>query len=396
MKLLVLTEIFPPQNGGSGRWFWETYRRLPRPMVHIVAGQHQDEKAFDATHDVSISRIPLRFRPWTIMSWRGFQNYALTSWRLFRIMSRQRIEMIHCGRCLPEGLLALAMRRLRGTPYACYVHGEELGTAQICREWKFLTKLALNNAEFILVNSRNSQRLLKEQWGIPDTRLRLFYPGVDTTRFTPANRDERCRQRLGWNDRPVVLTVARLQRRKGHDIMILAMADIRKVFPNVLYVIAGNGEERTTLQSLARQHGVAGNVQFMGEVDERTLVECYQQCDLFALPNRQIAEDFEGFGMVLLEAQACGKPVLAGASGGTSETMNSPHTGRTVPCERPEALAAAVIDLLSDSDRLAQMGKAARAWAVERFDWSVVGRQAEMMFRRAAPNGCPSSQPAYA
>jgi phosphatidylinositol alpha-1,6-mannosyltransferase len=122
-------------------------------------------------------------------------------------------------------------------------------------------------------------------------------------------------------------------------------------------------------------------------VDDAALVRCYQQCDLFALPNRQVGQDIEGFGMVLVEAQACGRPVLAGASGGTSETMRVPETGCVAPCEGPDLLAAAVAELLGDVERLERMGAAARQWVVEHLDWGALSRQARELFAggRAAP-----------
>jgi phosphatidylinositol alpha-1,6-mannosyltransferase len=115
-------------------------------------------------------------------------------------------------------------------------------------------------------------------------------------------------------------------------------------------------------------------------VDDDRLVQLYQQCDLFMLPNRQVGRDIEGFGMVLLEAQSCGKPVIAGASGGTAETMRIPETGLAIPCDEPGNLAAAVVELLADPGRRARMGAAAREWVVERFDWGNLSRQAEALF----------------
>jgi phosphatidylinositol alpha-1,6-mannosyltransferase len=167
--------------------------------------------------------------------------------------------------------------------------------------------------------------------------------------------------------------------------MIRALAAIREAVPGVLYAVAGDGEERATLEELAGQSGLREHVQFLGEVDDDRLVRCYQQCDLFVLPNRQVGRDIEGFGMVLLEAQACGKPVIAGASGGTAETMRIPETGLVVPCDGPGELAAAVVALLDDPGRRARMGAAARAWVVERFDWESLSQQAEAIFRGRSP-----------
>ena len=164
------------------------------------------------------------------------------------------------------------------------------------------------------------------------------------------------------------------------------MSRARAAVPHVLYSIVGDGEERTALEDLVASRGLACHVQFLGEIADDRLVQCYQQCDLFVLPNRQVGRDIEGFGMVLLEAQACGKPVIAGDSGGTAETMRIPDTGLVVPCDGPDAVAGVVIDLLGDCERRARMGAAARDWVVEHFDWESLSRQAEAMFDAEAPN----------
>jgi phosphatidylinositol alpha-1,6-mannosyltransferase len=123
------------------------------------------------------------------------------------------------------------------------------------------------------------------------------------------------------------------------------------------------------LKELVAKENLGDFVQFLGGVTDDVMTKCYQQCDLFALPNRTIDGDIEGFGMVLLEAQACGKPVLAGDSGGTAETMDIPHTGRVVNCDSHELLAEQLVDLLSDPVRLRTMSTAARTWVETRFDW---------------------------
>ncbi len=166
--------------------------------------------------------------------------------------------------------------------------------------------------------------------------------------------------------------------------MIRALPILRRRFPDVLYAIVGEGWEREYLDRLVAEHGVADLVQFRGVPSDGELIQCYQQCDVFALPNRQVGWDFEGFGMVLLEAQACGKPVIAGLSGGTRETLNPSHTGVLVPCETPEALADAVCAIFDDPDRRSAMGRDARDWVVRHFDWGVLSEQARTAFSSAS------------
>jgi phosphatidylinositol alpha-1,6-mannosyltransferase len=383
LTCLLVSDIFPPKTGGSGRWFWEIYRRLPRRDYRIAAGEDPRHADFDRGHDLRVVRLPLTMRAWGLCSVEGLRGYWRTVRRLRAVMREEPIDRIHCARCLPEGVMALALSWWCGVPYNCYVHGEDVNTASTSRELRWLVHRVLRGAEFVIPNSRNTERILKEEWRLPDERIRLLHPGVDTRRFVPAARCPQTRARLGWDDRPVLLTVGRLQKRKGHDQMIRALRTIRQAFPDILYAIVGAGEERPFLQDQILREGLEKHVQFLGELGDDELIHCYQQCDLFVLPNRQVGRDIEGFGMVMLEAQACGKPVLAGASGGTAETMRIPDTGRVVNCDGPDELAAVVLELLGDSDQLARMGRAARPWVVDHFDWDALSRQAAEMFRPA-------------
>jgi phosphatidylinositol alpha-1,6-mannosyltransferase len=380
MTTLLVSDNFPPRTGGSGRWFWEVYRRLPRDRFLVAAGEHPRQAEFDTGHDVRVVRLPLTLPAWGLRSVAGLRGYAGTVRRLAALIRAEGVLELHCGRCLPEGFMAWLLSWWAHLPYVCYVHGEDVMTAGTSRELSWMVRRVLGAAKFVVANSRNTAGLLTGRWGLPPERVRLLHPGVDTSRFVPAPRDPAARARLGWGDRPVVLTVGRLQKRKGHDMMIRALASIRARVGSVLYAVVGDGEERATLEALAAAEGVAADVRFLGEVDDDALAECYRQCDLFALPNRQVGEDIEGFGMVLLEAQACGRPVLAGASGGTAETMRAAETGVVVPCDEPAALADAVAGLLADPARLARMGTEAREWVVERFDWEALARQARDLF----------------
>jgi phosphatidylinositol alpha-1,6-mannosyltransferase len=380
---LVISEVFPPKTGGSGRWFWELYRRLPRGEYVIAAGEDPRQDEFDRTHDLRIRRIPLSVRQWGLRSREGLAGYARAIRRLGSIMRRERVECIHVGRCLPEGLLALAFKLFAGTPYICYAHGEELTCAGSSRELRWLMRRVFSGAGRVICNSRNTWKLLRSSWGLPESRLAILHPGVDTQWFVPVERDARVRAELGWGDRPVILTVGRLQKRKGHDMMIRALGQIRATVPEVQYAIVGDGEERAALEQLAVTEGVADQVRFHGEADEATLLRCYQQCELFVLPNRQVGEDIEGFGMVLVEAQACGKPVIAGDSGGTAETMRVGETGEVVDCRGPDQLAELVTGFLSEPARRGKMGRAARAWTLQEFDWTKLSQKAESLFRRS-------------
>lgn len=395
MRTMLLSENFPPATGGSARWFWEIYRRLDPADTLIVAGDHREHQSFDQTHNLNVHRLRLTFADWGIFSLEGFVDYRRTTRILRRLVREHDVQQFHCGRCLPEGWLALRLLAERGVPYAQYVHGEELQSMASSRQLRWMGRRVLRGAALVIANSRNTACLLRRDWRVPEGRLAVLHPGVDSTRFHPAEPDADLRAGFGWSDRPVLLTVGRLQQRKGHDMMIRALPTIRTHVPEVIYSIVGDGERRSELQQLARELNVTDHVQFLGQLHDDDMIHAYQQCDLFALPNREVAGDFEGFGMVLLEAQACGQPVLAGDSGGTAETMQTDQTGVIVDCTQPDPLAHAVIELLNDPERRQQMGAAARQWIVDHFDWSALAEQAQRAFDLIPP-ASRTSRPADA
>ena len=384
MRTLLLTEVFPPRKGGSGRWLWELYRRLPDLDLHVAAGATAGDEAFDRTHQLRLRRLPLYFSNWGVWDLKGASHYLRALPGFAAALLRTRPQIIHCGKSLPEGILALLARRLGGIPFACYAHGEELTLATTSGQLRRWNQRVLAAASGVIANSEHTKALLVREWGVPAAKVRVMHPGVDTSVFVPEPRTAAARERLGWSGRTVVLTVGALQKRKGQDMMIRALPEIRRQCPDILYVMIGEGWERGYLDALVAECGVADAVQFRGIPSDDELIECYQQCDLFVLANRQVGWDFEGFGIVLLEAQACGRPVIAGRSGGAPETVDEGRSGELVSGDSPEAIAAAVTRLLHAPELREAMGARGRAWVVERFDWSVLTRQARDVFASIA------------
>lgn len=379
-KTLLLSEIFPPLKGGSGRWFWEVYTRLPKEKVVIAAGESEHTTEFDKTHPMNCYRLPLSSWSWGLKSLTGLKFY----WRVFRavlkLVKQEKIEAIHCGRCLPEGFIGFLINKYKGIPYICYIHGEDVETAATSRELSWIVEKALTHADKLICNSQNTANILLNSWHTDPQKTFIVNPGVDTQVFVPAEPDKSIKTQLGWNQRPVILTVGRLQERKGHDILIQSLPDIIKQHPQVLYAIIGDGENKTSLQELVANLELNDHVMFMSELSDQQMIQCYQQCDLFVLPNRSVGRDIEGFGMVLVEAQACAKPVIAGDSGGTAETMLLNETGFIVDCTSPKHLPKKISLLLGDNKLAQSMGQKGRKHVVNTLDWVNLTKQASDLF----------------
>ena len=156
-KSLLLSEIFPPVKGGSGRWFWEMYTRLPNEKVVVAAGTTAETKEFDKGHSLNVYRIALSSFSWGIKSLSGLGFYWKAFWQVRRIVKANNIELIHCGRCLPEGVIAWLIKKIFKVPYLCYIHGEDVETAATSRELSWLVNKVLNEASHLIANSKNTE-----------------------------------------------------------------------------------------------------------------------------------------------------------------------------------------------------------------------------------------------
>jgi phosphatidylinositol alpha-1,6-mannosyltransferase len=162
-------------------------------------------------------------------------------------------------------------------------------------------------------------------------------------------------------------------------MVLRALPRIAQAIPQVQYVIVGRGEELASLKALAQSLGVATRVVFAGEVSDQELAVYYAACDLFIMPNRQLDADIEGFGMVFLEAGAAGKPVIGGISGGTDDAIVHEVTGFRVDGTDVDAIAAAVVSLLTDTVKAKAMGEAGRRRVEREFTWEVVVEQTRQL-----------------
>ena len=379
-KTLLLTENFPPKEGGSGRWFWELYSRLPNDKVLIVANDTPEGREFDKTHELDIVRIELESTEWGLASTRGLGFYWETIRKVLKLIKGHGIEEVHCGRVIPEGVIARALKLLAGARYNCFVHGEDVETAATSREHSLLVKNVCKNASMLICNSENTANIVRKLGFDSGSKCEVLHPGVDTSRFEVAAPNTSFRQQMGWLGKRVLLTVGRLQRRKGQDFLIKSMPALLKEFPDLFYAVVGRGECYDELISLVDQHKLHDNVCVYPDMDDEALIKCYQQCDIFILPNRTIDNDIEGFGMVLVEAQVCGKPVIAGDSGGTRETMNIGKTGHIIDCSSTENLLKELSPILRNRE-IVDGAVDIADYAKSRFNWDQHVAKAKLLFK---------------
>jgi len=386
--ILLLTELFPPAVGGSAVLLSGIYSRLPHDVVVLTDASASPGAADERLGGLRIVRRPIATRHWGLLDFGGLRHHVRVARqaRTFGVNS-----IVHCARALPEGLAAALSRTFGGPRFVCWTHGEDLVSASTSRELSLLTRWIYRCASAAVANSRNTARLLADI-GVPQDKIEIVYPAVDASRFHPDVDGRWLRRRIGVDDHTVLLlSVGRLQRRKGHDMTLRALALLREqasqpneMTPKVHYAIVGDGQERERLERLAVQCGVGDRVTFLGEVPADHLPAWYAASDVFVMPNRVDDGDIEGFGIVFLEAAATARPTIGGESGGVPEAIERNETGLLVDGADPRSIAEA-IHVLARAPRLrTRLGNAGRDRVLQRFTWARAAQQIADLHDRVA------------
>jgi phosphatidyl-myo-inositol dimannoside synthase len=382
--VILVTELFPPTVGGSAVLFANIYSRLRTLDVVLITEEIPlpEGHAYPFTQTV---RMQINRHTWTLLNGISFRRYIGLA-RAIAAQAAKRPGIAHCARALPEGVSALIARRLMsGPPYVCWTHGEELVTYSTSRELTMLRRAVHRGAAAIVANSQNTKRML-ERSGVHSSRIHVVYPGVDADRFA-APTSASVKEDFGWQDKCLVLTIGRLQRRKGHDFAIEAIARLRTSHPHVRYLIVGKGDEERRLRELIATHDIGEHVRIIGEVSEAELPRYYASADIFLHPNRIDEDgDVEGFGIVFLEAAAAGLPTIGGASGGVPEAVEQNVTGLLVSGRDVEEIATAIKRLVDSAELRVRLGTAGRARVRKAFTWEKAAADLAMVHLTVARN----------
>ncbi|HEY9761968.1 MAG TPA: glycosyltransferase family 4 protein [Trichocoleus sp.] len=254
---------------------------------------------------------------------------------------QHRPQRVICGHIRLAPLIRQLCSWLQ-IPYTVMTYGKEVWFPLPMGE-----RTALQQAHSIWTISRYSRDLASSANDLPLAKLALLPCVVNSQQFQPGEPNLELIQRYGLQGSRVLMTVARLwpgDIYKGVDVTIRALPAIATVFPNVKYLVIGRGDDQPRLAQLAQDLGVADRVVFAGFVPTEQLVEHYRIADAYVMPSQ------EGFGIVYLEAMACGIPVLSGDADGSADPLQDGRLGWRVPHRDPEAVAAACLEILKGED----------------------------------------------
>lgn len=368
-RTLWVTNDFPPRSGGIEQFVANLLARLDPDTVRVVASHHPDAARYDATLPYPVVRAARRPLLPTPAVARRVRSEA----------AQHHADLIVFGASWPLAELAPHM----GLPSVALTHGHEAGIVKV--GGGPMIRSALRGVAGIGVISDYTSRALAP-WVPHGTAVHRVAPGVDVDRFHPEVSGADVRRRYGIDAQtPLVLCLSRLVARKGQDVLVEVWPRVLAEVAGAHLLIAGGGPREQRLRQRVATLNMTGSITFAGDVPSSDLSAFHAAADLFAMPcrTRMFGLDVEGLGIVYLEAQATGTPVVAGASGGAPEAVIHGKTGLVVNGGDFDAVLWGVVDLLNDSERRRAMAAAGRRFVVERYAWDVVGRNFEAMLHDA-------------
>ncbi len=344
---IILTNDFPPVHGGIQRYMSRMAEQFVARGIDVVVIARSTEGC--QNYDRGAHYRTLRY------GGRGKLNDFLQMAAALYRVCRMRSDFVLASLWFPAGLAACFVpKRMRGR-LVVLVHGAELRPSR--RGLRLaLMRFVLQRADVVVANSRYTRDLVRA-CGVERT-VAVVNCGVDPFAI---QRDP--------SDRPTILAVGRLMRRKGFDRLIEALPSVLNEVPNALCEIVGVGPLRADLERSARILGVAHCVVFRGAITDDELMDAYKRAWCFALPVRNEHDDVEGFGIVYLEAAMAGLASVGGCGSGAADAIADGETGILVDGNDSAQVARAIVELLVDPERSRRMGQRGRERAIESFSW---------------------------
>lgn len=370
MSHLLATNDFPPKIGGIQAYLWELWRRLdPATFAVLTASSDPDAERFDAEQRERGVRIERTRSPMLLPT-------PVTRRHIRRMVAETGASLVVLDPALPLGLVGLF---LGSVPYAVVLHGAEVTVPGRLPGSRIALASVLSHARLVIcAGSYPANEARRAAHGRIGEVVEVP-PGVDLERFRPLGEQERAKARasLGLpHEGPLVVSVSRLVPRKGMDVLIEAVSAMKPSFPGLTLAIGGEGRDRSRLERIARANGCPAR--FLGRVPDDSLPALVGAADVFVMAcrSRWAGLEQEGFGIVFLEAGACGVAQVAGRSGGADEAVVDGETGIVVddPSD-PGHVAAALRRLLSDEDLRLRLGTSARRRVEQHFGYDLLARR---------------------
>lgn len=313
-RVLVVTNDFPTRRGGIETFVLSLCEQMDPEDVVVYTASMPGDREYDATLPFPVYRDPAG----TLLPTPAVGR------RVARVMRRHGCDEVLFGASAPLGLLGRRLRRAGARRIVALTHGHEVWWARVPVTRRLLRRIGDSVDVMTYVSEWCRQQIAPALSPAAVERMERLSPGVDTGRFFPGCGGAEVRERLGIAAHaPVVVCTARMVRRKGQDTLVRAWPAVLREVPDAVLLLVGDGPARKRVERMVRRRGITDSVVLTGSVPWSEIPAYTDAGDVFAMPcrTRLFGLEAEAFGIVFLEAAACGLPVIGGDSGGAPEVV---------------------------------------------------------------------------
>jgi len=374
VKSLLVTLDYPPQVGGVAVYYEHLVKEFPNGDVLVLTVDEINGQKIPEQDGIIRRRLLFKSK----LFW---PKWLPLLWQIFKIVRQNKIKMIQVGQILPVGTAVFILNKFFKIPYMVYCHGMDVMTAAQCPRKKRLARKILKKAEFIAANSEFTKEKILE-YGVRAQDVAVVYPCPNMKLFREVMHQEidALKSKYNLRGKKIILTAGRLVERKGHDVVLGALHKLKESVPEAHYAIIGEGPMEGIIKQMIKTLGLDDSVTLIGKVSDYDLAAWYEVCDVFVMISRQLKnEDAEGFGIVYLEANMFGKPVIAGKSGGSGEAVLDNETGILVEPTNSHEILSAMEKLLKNPEEAKRLGENGKKRVEEEFQWE---KQAGHLLKR--------------
>ncbi len=387
MKVCLITYEFPPQIGGEAVYASGLASALDDLGAEVtVITTSEKSIAISYEENLKIIRLPkARVLP-------KMYSFSLYANKILESNMTGKIDIIHNTSDYNE----IITPRRKKIPVIATIHHPYAQERRIYKAnsnnidylkyalhrkinyLEFNSKILCKRADRLIAVSNYTARSVIEEYGIQPNKISVIPNAVDINTFNPDIDGTEFRKKLNIESEKVILFVGRLDFQKGIEYLISAFSKIIIDFPELKLIVVGDGPLKNHVRAVISKYNLSESIFLLGRVDTKDLPKIYAACDLFVVPSLM-----EGFGIVYLEAMACGKACIGTNIGGVEDVIADGRTGLLVPPADPTSIYLAIKSLLSDEDTLMRFGKEGRKRVLENFTWEKVAAQTLDVYKKA-------------
>ena len=347
MKILLFTIEYPPFKGGVANYYGNLAKYWPEKNNIKVLNNN--------------SGILLCNKIWP--------KWLPAFWQFVKLNKQEKFDHIIVGHLLPLGIILYIYSIFNKVSYSVIIHGMDINYALRKSRKRIISLKILKKTEHIFCANSYTAGLVKDFIGLENnSKVKVVNPGIDVNINFNKYQNEKILKKYNLQNKIVLFTISRLVKRKGHDKVIDALKKIHAINSDIHYFIAGKGEDEMYLKE---KTGDCKNIHFLGLLSDDEKWQWLKSSDVFIMPARDIEGDFEGFGIVYLEAALASLPVIGGNSGGVKDAIIDGETGLLVDPQSIDDIAGAILKLAQDTELRKKMGAQGRERAVRDFEWSM-------------------------